>query len=288
MPQINTTIGLHTGLGDMVCLSWIAEGTRATRDPVTFYATHSNHLILKILGQEVSDRLSDRWVAAGDSYLTELKERGKRLRLDYLREFLGIEAPFKRPRVVLSPADIEWAHQSRRDLGGGELVLLFPQALFPSRTWPAAYWVDLAWQLKEKNIATMVMLAYEDKRFTNTPRYAWGYALNQIAALMTVSNLVVGNDSGPAHLAGTIGVPTIVALGPTRRECVFGHLPEVIGLSSDAPPGCAGCSFSAPYRAACDQGCQMLYALKPDAILQRVLEELAKTTRPQARVSTVK
>lgn len=282
MPQINTTVGLHTGMGDMVCLAWIAEGTRGTQDPITFYATQANHAILTLLGQEVTDRPSDHSITAGDSYLIELRERGARPRLDYLREFLGIAAPFKRPRVLLSPAELEWADQTRRELGGDELVLLFPQALFQARTWPAAYWIDLAWRLKEQNFAPIVMLAAEDKRFANTPRYAWGYSVNHMAALMSVSKLVVANDSGPAHLAGTIGAPTIAILGPTRAECVFAHLPEVIAIASDASPGCAGCYFAAPYRAACDQGCQMLYALKPDAVLDRALLQL-RTAAPQVR-----
>lgn len=276
MPRINTTVGEHfTGMGDMVSLAWVAEGTRDTHDPITFIATRGNHTVLKLLGQEVTEQAGRNWVTVGAAYLTELKEGGTRLRLDYIREVLGIRAPPKRPRALIPAEDLEWAVQTKREAGGNDLVLLFPQTLWESRSWPAAYWVELAWRLKERSVPAIVMLANEDKRYTNTPRFLWGFDLRKVAALMSVARLVVGSDSGPAHLAGTIGVPTIVTSGPTRSACVFGHIPEIIALTNDEAPLCAGCHFKAPFRAACDQGCQALYALKPHQVLGRVVSELA-------------
>lgn len=275
MPRINTTIGEHyTGMGDMVSLAWVAEGTRDTHDPISFIATGGNYTILKLLGQEATEQAGRNWVTVGGAYLTELKEGGARLRLDYIRDVLGIRTVFKRPHLEIPPDELEWALQTKRDVGGN-LVLLFPQTLWESRSWPAAYWVELAWRLHERNVPNIVMLANEDKRFTNTPRYLWGYDLRKVAALMSVSTMVIGNDSGPAHLSGTIGIPTVVTCGPTRNACVFGHIPEVIAVVNDEPPLCAGCHFKAPFRAACDQGCQALYALKPHVVLGRVVSELA-------------
>jgi hypothetical protein len=276
MPRINTTVGEHyTGMGDMISLAWIAEGTRDTRDPITFYATRGNHTTLSLLGQDVTDRPDGTGVVVSTAYLTELKEGGARLRLDYVRELLRISTPYKRPLVRIPPDALAWATDTKTQLGGTDLVLLFPQTLWESRAWPACYWVELAWRLKERNVTAAVMLANEDKRFTNTPHFLWGFDLAKVAALMSVATLIVGNDSGPAHLSGTMGVPTIVTSGPTRSACVFGHIPEVISLTNDEPPLCAGCHFKPPFRAACDQGCQALYALKPHAVLGRVIAELA-------------
>jgi hypothetical protein len=114
----------------------------------------------------------------------------------------------------------------------------------------------------------------------------WGFDLNKVAAMMSFAKVVVCNDSGPAHLSGTVGVTTLVACGPTRPSCVFGHIPEIIALTNDEPPNCTGCHFKAPFRAACDQGCQALFALKPHTVFARVLMELALigTRRPAALV----
>jgi hypothetical protein len=285
MPRINTTVGEnYVGMGDMISLAWIAEGTRDTADPVSFYATKSNLAVLKMLGQNATDDPSGTGVLVGPAYVTELAERGARLRLDYIRELLGLSTPYKRPRVAVSQSAMRWAEETKQGVGD-DLVLLFPQTLWESRAWPPCYWVELAWSLHQRNVPALVMMANEDKRFTNTPRYLWGFSLDNVAALMSVSKLVVGNDSGPAHLSGTIGVPTVVTSGPTRGSCVFGHMPEVISLTNDEPPDCTGCHFGSPFRAACDQGCQALYALKPHVVLGRIVSELAllatdRTTAP--------
>lgn len=284
MPRINTTIGEHgTGLGDMVSLAWLAEGARGQPDPISFYATQGNYTVLKLLGQDVCDQPSGNEVAVTPAYRRELDDGGAKLRLDYVREVLGIQSPHKRPVVRLSPDAIAWAEERQRQFAS-DLVLLFPQALWEGRTWPPAYWVELAWMLKARNVSALVMLANKDQRFVNTPHFLWGFDLEKVAALIAVSKLVVANDSGPAHLAGTIGVPTIVSAGPTRGSCVYGHISNVFVLSSDEPPFCAGCHFKAPYRAACDLACQALYALKPHVVLGKVVSQLAQiAAQPPAR-----
>jgi hypothetical protein len=277
MPRINTTVGKNLiGIGDMVSLAWIAEGTRESPDSISFYASGGNLRVLKLLCQDVAEHSDgERSIEVGKAYEQELEEGGLRLRLDYIRELLNLDTPYLRPRVKLAPDDLAWARDIKQQSEADDLVLLFPQTLWESRAWPASYWVDLAWQLKARNAAPLVVLANEDKRFTNTPRFIWGFDINKVAALMSLSALVIGNDSGPAHLSGTIGVTTIVACGPTRGSCVFGHIPEVISLVNDDSPFCAGCHFKAPFRAACDQGCQALFALKPHRVLNRAVSELA-------------
>jgi hypothetical protein len=276
MQRIDTTVGeYYTGLGDIISLAWIAEGARDTGAAIGFYATGANYAVLKLLGQDVANEPSGTEVVIGSAYLNELKEGGARLRLDYMREALGIDAVHKRPPVILPREDLDWAKDAKEKFGGDDLVLLFSQTLWKARAWPACYWVDLAWRLKERNVSAIVVLADKDEQFTNTPRFFWGLSITKVAALMSLAKLVVGNDSGPVHLSGTMGVRSIVTCGPTRSTCVFGHIPEVIALASDEPPNCAGCHFLAPFRAACDQGCQALYALKPHVVLGRVVSELA-------------
>jgi hypothetical protein len=261
-------------MGDMVSLAWLAEGTRDTKDPISFYATGASYALLRLLGQHVSEEPNGAEVVVSTGYLAELQDGGAKLRLDYMRQLLGISTPHKRPPVQIPSAELNWAIENKAQIGG-DLVLLFPQTYWDSRSWPACYWVELAWRLKERNVSPVVMMVNEDKRFTNTPHYFWGFDIAKVAALMSVSKLVVGNDSGPAHLSGTIGIPTIITVGPTRPECVFGHIPEIIALKSEETPDCAGCHFQPPFRAACDQGCQALYALKPHVVLGRIVSELA-------------
>jgi ADP-heptose:LPS heptosyltransferase len=204
-------------------------------------------------------------------YDAEKKDRGRRPRVDYIREALRLTAPPTRPRLSLSDDDRAWAAEKAAELGS-PLVLLFPQSAWKPREWPASYWVDLAWHLKKMGVPVLVMLQGDDARFHNTPQYRWNTPLPRVAALMARASLMVGNDSFPAHLAGTVGVPTLALLGPTRPT-VFSHTPDVECLSAETLD-CTGCHFQAPFRAACDQGCMSLYRLFPDQVLQRILERL--------------
>lgn len=284
MPRINTDLDKYYGIGDLACLAWIAEGARATADPMTFHAKPgTKYSVLELLGQEVANVPDDSGICVYQAYENELKDRGKKRRVDYIREVLAIDTPLIRPTLRVPADDLAWAHKTRDDIGGEELVLMFPQTHWTPREWPACYWSDLGWQLAERNVPTLVMLTHEDQRYTNMPRFFWGFSLTSVAALMSVATLVVAVDSGPAHLAAAIGVPTIVLMGPTRPECVFGHVPEVMALASQDLPGCTGCHFGAPFRAACDQGCQMLYALRPHVVLAKIVSELALIRRGPRR-----
>ncbi len=45
-----------------------------------------------------------------------------------------------------------------------------------------------------------------------------------LAALMKMSKIYIGNDSGPSHLAAAVGVPSVVLFGPgdVDRHCPRG------------------------------------------------------------------
>ena len=93
-----------------------------------------------------------------------------------------------------------------------------------------------------------------------------GKSWNYIAAAMQSARLVIGNDSGPAHLSGTIGTPAIAIMGPTT-ERIYSYLPEVICYRKKSLE-CAGCHCLLPlgYRASCEVGCIELYRTLPDEV----------------------
>lgn len=278
MPRLNTTDS-HPAVGDMVMLAGLAEAARESNDPIAFYAPRDGHYrLLRLMGQDVNDDPRHTGMSLSPAYEAETRDAGRKPRIDYLREFLRLESGFSRPTFSFSPADLEWARQTQQD-HGEDLVLLFPQATRKCQEWPACYWVELAWQLKARNVSVLVVLNNQEEQLMNVPRVIWGFDLGKVAALIGLSALVVAGDVDGAHLAGAMNVPAIALCGPTRPECAFHHLPAIIALSSSGPPHCAGCHFQSPYRPACDLGCQVLYAVQPHVVLGRTVSELAVITK---------
>lgn len=263
----------YRGLGDIVMLAWLAAGARQGPDPISFHRTNNLEL-MRLLGLDVDPEPGG--VSLDPVFQVEVDDGARRPRLDYIREFLGVTTPLVRPSLSISPEDEAWGEATSTEAGSPH-VLLFPQSLWKPREWPANYWVDLAWSLKRAGVRTTVMMQGDDARFHNTPLYRWNTPLPRVAALMRRADLVVGNDSFPAHLAGTVGVPTLALMGPTLPT-VFAHLPHVECLATNRIE-CTGCHFRAPFRAACDQGCLSLYRLFPEDVLDRVLERLRLSPR---------
>src|SRR5204862_565671 len=63
--------------------------------------------------------------------------------------------------------------------------------------------------------------------------------LAQTAAVLSVADLLVTNDTGPAHVAAAVGCPVVVIFGPTNPLTTrpFSALAEVVRR----PPDCAPC-----------------------------------------------
>lgn len=266
--KIDLESGLaYTGLGDLVMVSWLATGRRE-RDPPLVVHRLRNLDLAALVGLSVDPHPGG--LSLAPAFEQELADRGRRPRLDYIRDFLGVTMPAVPPPIQIAPDVAAWADQRLRELGH-PLVLLFPQTAWRTREWPASYWVDVAWKLKERGVPVLLLMAPKDDRFTNTPLFWWGLSIEQTAALIQRAALVVGNDSFPAHLAGALGVPTLALLGPTRPT-VFAHAPAVECLTSTLD--CTGCHFGTPFRAACDQGCLSLFRLFPEDIVHRIAERL--------------
>ncbi len=105
-------------------------------------------------------------------------------------------------------------------------VVIHPGAGKPEKCWPVERFVKLVEKLKRKRTSVRVLLG--EVELEKWPQEA----IDQISASAEVrrpatyvellneissGSLFIGNDSGPAHLAGIIGMPTV---------CLFGNSPD--------------------------------------------------------------
>lgn len=263
------------GLGDLMVIAWIGEGHKTEETKVLIRAQGDHADLARIFGQYLAGPQDGPSITTTASWSWEREHRGRYGRVMFRCRQLGVQEKIRRPTCTPSDEGIAWAEKTVKELGQPP-VLLFPLSEYVPRRWPVAYWVDLAWGLHNAGFKPIIMTNQIDTTLTNTPKYFHQRTMDELCALMQRSALVVANDSGPTHIAGTIGVKTMTLLGPTHPK-IFGYMNNVECLRvSPMQMGCVGCHFDEPFRAACDQGCQALYMLDVPSVLRRILGFLIK------------
>jgi ADP-heptose:LPS heptosyltransferase len=77
--------------------------------------------------------------------------------------------------------------------------------------------------------------------------FAGKLSLRQTAELMAGAGVVIGNDSGLAHIAAAVGTPTVMIFGPTPDASLAPFPPNARILRSVLP--CEPCWFQDRFRA---------------------------------------
>ncbi|MGH3995074.1 MAG: glycosyltransferase family 9 protein, partial [Pseudonocardiaceae bacterium] len=107
-----------------------------------------------------------------------------------------------------------------------------------NRRWPAAAFAELSARMAHDLGATLVVLGSAGEvadtarlrgeildRCPHAEVHVWlGEPLNRVANLIDRMDLLVGNDSGPAHLAAALDTPTVVTYGPDGEEAMWARV----------------------------------------------------------------
>lgn len=272
------------GIGDIVLACWLLRSARAAGyfirlNPRNRWEVPS---LLGIEREHVTTEIGPNWSnspALGLQYeYSEIAKGGANTRFHLWRKSLGLPHlnPVK-PVYVESRKDGEWATEQWWNIAHSNeslRVALFPAAAWQVRAWPKAYFIDLACHLKDHHVA-IVGLGAQISDIQGFPgHWWWGLPISKVAAMIRRADLVVANDSGPAHLGGAVGVRSIAICGPTRGNIVFGHDDNIVPISFDPHQlPCTGCHFSCTggFRDACSfGGCQALMRLTPDHVINLV------------------
>ena len=258
--KIDTHNGWFKGVGDIVCFAWLGEGMIQAGQSVEFYATDWRAEMIKMFQLPVNGDPTGA-VLTQEGYQTAVRTGSPLGYLEWIAHHLGITAEPKRPRLDLIPMDREMGRRDSAD------VLIFPNSYSPVRSWPKTYFVELGIILQRLGFKVKCVTEQRDYAFFMPFHCIVGQSWNYIAGAIQSAQLVIGCDSGPAHLAGTIGTPTIAIMGATT-ERIYRHIPEVIAFCKKALP-CNGCHCLPPnFRASCEVGCLELYRTFPDDVAE--------------------
>lgn len=139
-----------------------------------------------------------------------------------------------------------------RTFGVGEaesIVAICPGSINSrAKRWPSERFAALADRLIESKRRVLLIGSKDEldvsedvvRRMQNKPVVLTGKtSLDQITAVLDRADLIVTNDTGPAHIGAALGRPTIVIFGPTNPLTTRPFAPEAEILRN--PPECAPC-----------------------------------------------
>jgi ADP-heptose:LPS heptosyltransferase len=98
-------------------------------------------------------------------------------------------------------------------------AVVAPSASMPKRVWSIEYWTEVMTGLRAKGLQVVVLTGAQDAHLAKqlheqsgswATLVAGGTSLVESVALISHAELFLGSDSGPGHIAGALGVPTII------------------------------------------------------------------------------
>jgi len=155
--------------------------------------------------------------------------------------------------LEVSEARKSHARDFLRERGVGDrnpLVALCPGSINSrAKRWPAERYAALADRLIEELRAQVLLVGSKaeagvslevSRQMRNRPLTLTGQTdLAELVATLSLVDLLVTNDTGPAHIASALGRPTLVIFGPTNPLTTrpFSPFGEIVR----EPPDCAPC-----------------------------------------------
>jgi hypothetical protein len=137
--------------------------------------------------------------------------------------------------------------EESKDLREKDLVLIHPGAGSPRKRWPLDNFMTVACAMRDRHGANVVVLVgpAESDLLPLVKKQVDGKCpvhgtedLSEVVALMKTTRCFIGNDSGLAHLAAMMDVPTVAIFGPSspNRWRPLGKAVKVLRGVADCAP----------------------------------------------------
>ena len=169
---------------------------------------------------------------------------------------------------------------------GSKLVALCPGSINSrAKRWPTERYAALADRLIDDLEAQVLLVGSAaeaevslqvSRQMHNQPTILTGQTdLAELVAVLSLVDLLVTNDTGPAHIASALGRPTLVIFGPTNPLTTrpFSPFGEIVR----EPPDCAPCMLRD-----CPIDHRCMTAITPADVFERARALLSgETDRPE-------
>jgi len=162
------------------------------------------------------------------------------------------------------------------------LAIIHPGARYPLKNWGYENFVKLAKIFMQNGFSVLFI----GKAPEGSGIHSSGeLTLEELVALLALGDIFVGNDSGPAHIAAALSVPTITVFGPTHPALGFVPMGKYASyVYSDIK--CSPCSLHGEGRCKFEVR-KCFESITPDLVFERAVdvynkkkydEESAKTS----------
>jgi ADP-heptose:LPS heptosyltransferase len=183
--------------------------------------------------------------------------------------FSALGLPEREPKYINLHIDQpgEQLSQKLAELGlraGAALVAIHPAATKDYKKWPETAFIELCNILINKGFSPVLLGAGPEEwqrcdriqRFVTSVSLAKVHnlcdrlSLAELAGFFRMCTGIVGNDSGPSHLASAQGVPGVVVFGPSEPAIwgPLGNRSQVLRKADQCDPRCSRRACFADYR----------------------------------------
>jgi ADP-heptose:LPS heptosyltransferase len=178
---------------------------------------------------------------------------------DYYLACVGA-APGTRPKIALRPAALERAREWLSLHGFGvnsscRTLLVAPGSGAKEKNWPREFFraVIESWERSGSGKAAVILGPAEDDEipfWSQVAPVARNLDLAELAALLSLADVYLGNDSGVTHLAAAVGAEAIVLFGPTDAAAWAprGETAHLLSLGVECSPCNRTAMKSCPHR----------------------------------------
>ncbi len=96
-------------------------------------------------------------------------------------------------------------------------AVLHPFASAPEKAWPAERFVRVARELTQAGVEPVFISGPSDDSAPFSEfRVLRNAPLSKVKSVIASSQIFIGNDSGPAHIAAAFGIPVVILFGPSN------------------------------------------------------------------------
>ena len=281
------------GIGDAVCGVYAACGLANRGHTVVFYSQHWEYL-QSFKNMNLTIRGNDPSVFdANARYMDQLEAaRTKTCRSRASWYLRNIQEKWTTIRNEVKPALPHELLPAGKvaDLDSPYIVLA-PFSAYRNREWSTQHWRLLAKVLMDEGYQVIAMGAHTDanrlkEAFSKTGvRYFWGHSPSWVINTIRGSLLVIGNDSGPAHLAGLHQHPAIALCGQIDGDFLYRDSPSVHPMMPSAAVKCRMCHWkqAGGYHWICDNECSALQLISPFEVVDKALSIIKGNTDESIR-----